>query len=51
MTTSCAYRGLVIEGPVVGLNPAEVEVVEREVGAPLPAAYRAFLEVVNGGSR
>lgn len=43
------YRDLVVSGPFRAVEPAEVGALERELGRPLPAAYRAFLEVANGG--
>ncbi|MFB8415732.1 hypothetical protein ACFC63_09510 [Streptomyces albidoflavus] len=43
------YRGRMVTGPFAPFDPAELALLEAETGLPLPAAYRAFLEV--GGGR
>jgi hypothetical protein len=44
------YRGLVIFGPFEPVDPQEISALEREVGQTIPLAYRAFLDVANGGT-
>jgi SMI1 / KNR4 family (SUKH-1) len=44
------YRGLVIFGPFEPVDPQEISALEREVGRAIPLAYRAFLDVANGGT-
>ena len=43
------YRHVAIEGFRGSPEPAEIRAVERELGTSLPQAYRAFLNVANGG--
>jgi hypothetical protein len=43
------YRGRVIFGPFVPVDPGEVTALEAAIGRPLPADYRAFLDAANGG--
>ncbi|MEU6109683.1 hypothetical protein ABZ853_14925 [Streptomyces albidoflavus] len=43
------YRGRMVTGPFAPFDLAELALLEAETGLPLPAAYRAFLEV--GGGR
>jgi hypothetical protein len=48
------YRGRFVWAddvyPFHAFDARELEVLEAELGRPLPAAYRAFLEVANGGN-
>ena len=44
------YRGQVLYGPFASLDPGDMQALEAEIGYPIPAAYRAFLEVAHGGS-
>ena len=43
-------RGRVLYGPFASLDPGDMQTLEAEIGYPIPAAYRAFLEVAHGGS-
>ncbi|MFD8589036.1 SMI1/KNR4 family protein [Streptomyces sp. NPDC059637] len=42
------YRGRLVGGPFRPFDPGECDALERETGAPLPPAYRAFLESAGG---
>jgi SMI1 / KNR4 family (SUKH-1) len=44
------YRGLLIFGPFEPVDPQEISALEREIGQAIPAAYRTFLDVANGGT-
>src|ERR671912_1054098 len=44
------YRGLVIFGPFEPVDPQEISALERVIGQAIPPAYRAFLDVANGGT-
>lgn len=44
------YRGRVLWGPFVGVDQAEIEQVEQTIGRRLPAEYRAFVTLANGGT-
>jgi hypothetical protein len=44
------YRSRVIIGPFTPVDPAEISVLEDELGQAIPPAYRSFLEVANGGT-
>ena len=44
------YRGLVIFGPFEPVDPQEISALESEIGQAIPPAYRAFLDVANGGT-
>jgi hypothetical protein len=43
------YRGVVLIGPFMPLPVDAVAVLEAEIGQPLPAQYRSFLDVAHGG--
>ncbi|MFC7641020.1 hypothetical protein ACFQX6_08485 [Streptosporangium lutulentum] len=42
------YRGRMVFGPFPPFEAEEAEILEREIGASLPAAYRRFLEAAGG---
>lgn len=42
------YRGRLIAGPFTPFNIEELETLEQEIGLPLPAPYRSFLESAGG---
>lgn len=42
------YRGRLILGPFTPFNIEELQTLEREIGLPLPTAYRSFLETAGG---
>jgi hypothetical protein len=44
------YRGRVVVGPFIPVDPAGVRALEDETGRAIPPAYRRFIEVANGGS-
>lgn len=44
------YRGLVVFGPFEPVDPPEISALQSEIGQAIPPAYRAFLEVANGGT-
>ncbi|MGI5225926.1 hypothetical protein [Actinoallomurus sp. CA-142502] len=43
------YRGRAVFGPFEPVDPDEIGALERGIGQALPPAYRAFLDVANGG--
>ncbi|MEU7377231.1 SMI1/KNR4 family protein [Streptomyces albidoflavus] len=43
------YRGRMVTGPFAPFDLAELALLEAGTGLPLPAAYRAFLEVGGAG--
>lgn len=43
------YRGVVLIGPFTPLPADAVAALEAEIGQPLPAQYRSFLDVAHGG--
>ncbi|MCX5342053.1 SMI1/KNR4 family protein [Streptomyces atratus] len=48
--SSCWYRGRLVLGPFRPCEADELEGLEREIGLPLPAPYRSFLEAAGGKS-
>lgn len=44
------YRGRVLWGPFVAVNEAQLEQLEQTVGRRLPAGYREFVALANGGT-
>lgn len=44
------YRGRLVVGPFRPFAHGELDALEREVGLPLPTAYRSFLEAASGRS-
>ncbi|MFE4177272.1 SMI1/KNR4 family protein [Streptomyces sp. NPDC056909] len=42
------YRGRLVGGPFRPFDPGECDALEREIGLPLPPAYRSFLEAAGG---
>ncbi|MEV5989640.1 SMI1/KNR4 family protein [Streptomyces sp. NPDC052051] len=44
------YRGRLVVGPFSPFETSELECLEREVGLPLPASYRSFLEAAGGAT-
>ncbi|MGW4651192.1 SMI1/KNR4 family protein [Kitasatospora sp. NPDC004289] len=44
------YKGRLVCGPFRAFEMTELEALEREVGLPLPASYRSFLQAAGGAS-
>jgi hypothetical protein len=44
------YRNIMVFGPFQHVRPADLAELEDEIGGPLPASYRAFIEIANGGN-
>ncbi|MCX5409667.1 SMI1/KNR4 family protein [Streptomyces sp. NBC_00335] len=44
------YRGRLVVGPFRPFEAAELRRLEQEIGLPLPASYRSFLELAGGES-
>ncbi|MGW4087759.1 SMI1/KNR4 family protein [Streptomyces sp. NPDC004822] len=42
------YRGRLVSGPFTPFDSGECAALEREIGLPLPRAYRSFLETAGG---
>ncbi|MGA5149516.1 SMI1/KNR4 family protein [Streptomyces griseoincarnatus] len=42
------YRGRLVVGPFRTFDPGECTALEREIGLPLPPAYRSFLAAAGG---
>ncbi|MFE7394565.1 SMI1/KNR4 family protein [Streptomyces sp. NPDC057582] len=43
------YRGRLVGGPFRPFDLGECAALEREIGLPLPPAYRSFLVAAGGG--
>ncbi|MEU6371845.1 SMI1/KNR4 family protein [Streptomyces sp. NPDC046909] len=44
------YQGRLVVGPFTPFDSGELDVLEREIGLPLPAPYRSFLEAAGGSA-